>query len=114
MNTAIFVGKFPEIAHLSKEEQLQLLEKARYEAFVKLGLAGKAALLVAACPVVGFVIAMIPVVILGASGAIWLAVSLFLGIAFANLACQRLYHGLLNRGLKSVLAQPKTNVDAHS
>jgi hypothetical protein len=107
MDSARFVGKFPEIAHLSKAEQEVLLERAHVETFERLGLGGEIILYIISCPLLGFTIAMLPAFLFTSSPLAWL-VCFCSGIILANLAYQRLYQHLLARGLQSLLKHPKT------
>lgn len=105
MNSTRYVGKISEISHLPEAEQVAAIEKARHEAFVNLGLAGRAAAYLIMCLVLGFLIAALPVLFLGFPTIIGLP---FLagGILFANLTYQKLYFGLLIRGLKNIEIKP--------
>lgn len=105
MNSKRYVGKISEISHLPEAEQVAAIEKARYEAFVNLGLAGRAATYLITCLVLGFLIAVLPIFFLGFPTIIGF---LFLagGLLFANLTYQKLYLGLLIRGLKNIAIEP--------
>lgn len=102
----MYVGKIPEIAHLTKPEQEDILEKARYEAFVNLGLSGRAALYMMGCLLLGFAIATLPLFFVDFPGIAWLLFFVS-GMLLANLTYQKLYHSLLIRGLKNIQAEPQ-------
>ena len=98
------MGKFPAIAHLSDDAQIDLIEKARYQAFVELGLAGRSAGYFFAAIILGFIIAAAPLLFFGYQG--WLlTLTLALGLIVSNLSYQLLYARLLRRGLESYLSQ---------
>lgn len=102
MNPKSFVGKFSEIAHFNSEDQTAILEKAQYEAFVKLNLAGRATAYLVLCMVAGFVVGMTPLFIFGFSNFLALP-PLATGMLLSILVYQRLYRKLLQRGLSEVL-----------
>jgi uncharacterized membrane protein len=104
-NMNAWVGKFPEIAQLSKDEQRQLLEQARYTAFVTLGLSGKAALYMVVYIVLAAAIAIIPPLLFGITNIVARGIFVMAGILCAGLFFQKLYCNLLAQGLKEVLAK---------
>lgn len=103
MNTRRFVGKFPEIAHLDAQEQATILEAARYEAFVNLGMTGRAAFYFVACLVLGFTLSVALAFALGYPSVISFF-SIPAGSILASLLYQRLYRSLVLLGLRNVLA----------
>ncbi len=104
MRTKGCVGKFPAIAHLSEDAQIDLIEKARYQAFVEHGMAGKSAGYFFVAIIVGFVIAATPLLFFGYHG--WLlTVTLALGLIVSNFSYQLMYARLLRHGLESYLAE---------
>lgn len=104
MNSKSFIGKFPAIAGRDEAVQAALLEEARHEAFVTLGLAGKAAFYMVTCMLLGFAIAVAPMLLVGFKTIVQL-LSLAVGLGVASYLYQRLYRRLLARGLEKVLAE---------
>ena len=99
-----YINKFPEIAALSPQEQLDLLEQARVKAFVELKLSGMSALYMFGSLLVSF----LPVVI-----SLWYFQDLsYLTIAISALSIalhlcinHHLQAKLLRTGLGAVLSQ---------
>lgn len=102
MKTHRFIGKFPEIAHLDAQEQAAILEAARYEAFVNLGMNGRAVLYFIACLVLGFTLGVALAFALGYPSVISFF-SIPVGFILSFLVYQRLYRNLLFLGLQKVL-----------
>ena len=104
MNTKDYINYFPEISGLSVEDQEDVLEKARYEALVKLNLSGISAFY--------FICSLVLVFSFVAASAFYFGyqslyniIALGLGI-FVQLKLIRWLNGrLLHKGLKSVLSE---------
>lgn len=104
MNSKDYVNDFPELASYPHDERIALLEQARYQAFTRMGLAGKSALfmilswLIAfSFPAVAFLIFEFGIVVN----------SLAIGIgAVVSFAIHKKLNGLLlKQGLDKVLAE---------
>ena len=100
MNTNRFVDSFDEIRDLSREDQLKILEQARWAAFSQLGLAGQSALYLVLTVVIGFIIAAVATAV---TGLVLMPVWVGLSVLGSVLLYQRLMKGLLHKGLASVL-----------
>lgn len=103
MNSKSYVNSFSEIRLNSKEEQEEILEKARYEAFTTLNLAGKATLYLVICVLVAFIAGSLPLFFLDFSPVVN-AVSTGVGVAIAIVIYRAMYGRLLHQGVIYVLA----------
>jgi len=101
MNTSNFVGSFEEIRALSEQDQLEILEQARYAAFTELRLGGRAALYLVLTILGGFIVVAMAS---RYTGMAFMPVWVGLGGLFSVLLYQRSLKGLLHQGLARVLA----------
>ena len=107
MNSKSYINYFSEIEHLDRTEQQQLLEKARYNAFVVQGLSGKCLFnyfiaLIAALifPVLAFIYFSHFLIAISAASA--------MGIFIGLLLLRRLNGHLLRKGLGAALSANST------
>lgn len=101
MNTSNFVGSFKEIRAMSEQDQLEILEQARYAAFTELGLGGRAALYLVLTILGSFIVVAMAS---RYSGMAFMPIWVGLGGLFSVLIYQRSLKSLLHLGLASVLA----------
>ena len=100
MNTHKYIGRFEEINDRSEQDQLALLERARYVAFTELKLGGRAALYVALTILVSFAMAVVAAYVTGLVFLpVWLGLSGFISFSLS----QKMTKGLLHKGLSQVL-----------
>ncbi|GAB5386985.1 MAG: hypothetical protein Alis3KO_41080 [Aliiglaciecola sp.] len=104
MNTRQYVNYFEEISHLSEEAQADLLEQARYEAFVKLKLSRMSASYFFGCLVFCFLPVFLSIIYFGLFSLVNLAAFAFSLIA-PNFFIRRVNAEILHKGLKSVLSK---------
>lgn len=98
-----YVNCYPEISHLPVKEQEDLLEKARYEAFVKLKLSGLSALYLFGSLLLCFLPLALSIIFLGAYSipTLLLFVVFLFGQTLLNKYLQR---KLIRKGLSSILS----------
>ena len=97
-----FLDYFPELKGRPEDEQLALLGAARYEAFVRQKLAGKAGLLLVLTIPLGMLIAAIPLM-LGADSIPLNTLAIGVALAIVFPVHKRLYGRLLQRGVRRVV-----------
>lgn len=103
MNTKDYINYFTEISELSIGEQEDVLEKARYEAFVNLKLSGVSAFYFVSTILLGFSFVAASAFYFGYQS-LYNLIALALGI-FVQLYLTKWLNGrLLYKGLKSVLS----------
>lgn len=103
-----FLDYFPELKGRPKEEQIALLGAARYEAFSRQKLVGKAVLLMILVFLIVMLIASVPL-ILGSESILLNTLALGAGLAIALPIYKRLYGRLLRQGLNQVLGRESHN-----
>ena len=102
MNSRSYLDYFPELEGSSHDEQLAMLEQARYLAFNQLNLSGRAAAYLLVSLLLALVIVLIPLVFMGFS--MWInGAALCIGLFVSNCVYRRLYGRLLYLGLLQVL-----------
>lgn len=98
-----FINLYPEISHFSSDEQKDILQKARYEAFVNLKLSG-----ISACYFFGsLALCFIPLALsISFFGSFSLPTLLFFGISILGsiLLNKYLQSKLIRKGLKRILS----------
>jgi hypothetical protein len=107
MNTKSYINYFSEIAFLSDEEQLEVLEKARYCAFTDLQLNGKDAGYFIMSIALGCVVPIASFVLFGFS-IILNALATGIGVVITLLVYKKLYATILQKGLSKVLMENVT------
>lgn len=106
MKTTEFLDYFPELKGMPKQEQVATLESARYEAFVRQGLAGKSVFLMVSALVAAALIAFIPSV-LGVNSIILNSLFVGAGVFVALCLYKVFYARLLRHGLLRVLSKQR-------
>jgi hypothetical protein len=107
MNTKSYINYFSEIASLDDEEQLEILERARYCAFTDLKLNGKSAAYFILSIALGFLVPVASFVLLGFS-IIHNALAAGVGVVLSLLVYKKLYATILKKGLDKVLMENGT------
>lgn len=99
-----YINYFEEIKHLTRQEQITLLEQARYEAFAVLKLSGKSALYLGFCVMITVAILGLPQVVFPQKyWLLWFCIPT--GIAIGLATYRKLNSKLIYLGLKQVLSK---------
>lgn len=107
-----YIGYFPEIRDLPKDQQSRILEKARYEAFVSLRLTGRVALYFLLSLGLGFAIVLFGQMVLDLGSRMGF-VTVAVAAVIALIVYRKLYATLLYRGLRKYLDEnPQTRQPA--
>lgn len=99
--------RYPELRGLSRGEQKQWLERARYEVFVTQRRTGVGALYFLVSLSIGFAIVVVGQVRFGFGQTLGF-VTLFIGLAVATLIFRLLYSRLIREGLKACMQRERS------
>ena len=98
-----YINYYSEISHLSVDEQVKILEKARYEAFVNLKLSGKSACYFSGSLVLFFLPVALSILFFGFYSIPTLLLFV-ISVTGPTLLNRYLQSKLIRKGLKSVLS----------
>jgi hypothetical protein len=104
MNTKDYVDYYPELANVNIDEQVAILEQARYQAFVVMRLSSISAAFLIASWLVAMLIPILAYFLFGFS-IVTNALAIGVGVALALTMRKKLNGFLLKKGLQEVLSK---------
>ena len=104
MNTRQYVDYYPELANVDRDEQIAILEQARYQAFVVMRLSSKSAAFLIASWLVAMLIPIMAYFLFGFS-IVTNALAIGVGVVLALIMSKKLNGLLLKKGLQEVLSR---------